>query len=150
MAGCLQDHTNKMKISTLILILGLALPQEALGFSGGGKPQQQQIASVTAEASRRVALSKGVAFFGAAIAFSAGKAEALDMDAFMSAELEADVKNCDPKRDPKCKPKLSADEALCQYGQGAKRSEACKRVKATGGDATQRGGGKSLGGAYAM
>jgi len=134
----------KMKITSLILIVG-----SAHGFSGGGKPQQQ-ITSVTAEAGRREALSKGVAFFGAAISGFAGKAEALDMDAFMSAELEADEKNCDPKRDPKCKPKLSADEALCQYGQGAKKSEACRRVKAGGGDATQKGGGKSLGGAYAM
>ena len=133
-----------MKITSLILIVG-----SAHGFSGGGKPQQQ-ITSVTAEAGRREALSKGVAFFGAAISGFAGKAEALDMDAFMSAELEADEKNCDPKRDPKCKPKLSADEALCQYGQGAKKSEACKRVRAVGGDATQKGGGKSLGGAYAM
>ena len=94
-----------MKITSLLLIFG-----SAHGFSGGGKPQQQ-ITSVTAEAGRREALSKGVAFFGAAISGFAGKAEALDMDAFMSAELEADEKNCDPKRDPKCKPKLSADDA---------------------------------------
>lgn len=108
-----------------------------------------------AEASRREALSKGFAIFGAAAiaGFSAGtqEAEALDMDAFINKELEADVAKCDPRRDPKCKPKLSPDEAFCQYGQGGeKKSEACKRAKAAGGDTTQRGGGKSLGGAYAM
>merc|ERR1712232_343849 len=77
---------------------------------------------------------------------------ALDMDAFMNAELDKDTKNCDPKKDPKCLPKLSADEAMCQYGQsGEKRGEACKRVKAAGGSVGGNGkAGKSLGGAYAM
>ena len=53
-------------------------------------------------------------------------------------QIEADVKNCDPKRDPKCMPKMNADEALCKYGQsGRVKSEACKRVKAAGGDISQ-------------
>ena len=99
---------------------------------------------------RRAALAKGMGFVGVVATRFADNAVALDMDAFMNAELESDEKNCDPKRDPKCKPKLSQDEALCQYGQGAKAKEACKRVKVAGGDATQKGGGKSLGGAYAM
>lgn len=142
-----------MKI-LLFLTFTLALSQKALGFSTGA-PMTTGTVDVTApvEASRREALSK-VAFWGAAAiaGFSAGiqEAKALDMDAFMNKELEADVANCDPKRDPKCKPKLSADEALCQYGQGRSKGEACKRAKAAGGDTTQRGGGKSLGGAYAM
>ena len=42
---------------------------------------------------------------------SAGAANALDMDAFVNSQLEADTKNCDPKKDPKCIPKLTADEA---------------------------------------
>lgn len=67
-------------------------------------------------------------------------------------QLEADTTNCDPKKDPKCKPQLSQDQALCQYGQsGAARAEACKRVKAAGGalpSASPQG--KSLGGAYAL
>jgi len=137
---------------TLILTLALALPQEALGFSTGFSTSSTK-ATVTAEESRREALNKGVAFLGAAAGIAgltAGKAEALDMDAFEKQLIAADEKNCDPKRDPKCKPNLSPDEALCQYGQGAKKSEACKRAKAAGGDTTQRGGGKSLGGAYAM
>ena len=144
----------------------VAVPAEALaalsqnhremGFStGAGKqPLTTGIPPAPAEASRREVLSKAVAFVGAAaiagISGGTQEAEALDMDAFVNKELEADVANCDPKRDPKCKPKLSPDEALCQYGQGAKKSEACKRAKAAGGDTTQRGGGKSLGGAYAM
>jgi hypothetical protein len=45
-------------------------------------------------------------------------------------KLESDTKNCDPKRDPKCTPELTPDEALCTYGQsGQKRGEACKRAK---------------------
>jgi hypothetical protein len=62
------------------------------------------------------------------------------------------MKNCDPKRDSKCIPKLSPDEALCKYGQsGNARGEACKRVKESGGVLPQSlGPVKSLGGAYAM
>ncbi|KAL7578129.1 hypothetical protein ACA910_012576 [Epithemia clementina (nom. ined.)] len=80
------------------------------------------------------------------------KVDALDMDAFMNKELEADTKNCDPKRDPKCAPQMTADEALCKYGQsGNARGEACRRVKAAGGELPKANSqGKSLGGAYAM
>mmetsp|Transcript_22544 Transcript_22544/g.62653 ORF Transcript_22544/g.62653 Transcript_22544/m.62653 type:complete len:149 (+) Transcript_22544:149-595(+) len=91
--------------------------------------------------------------FGAAsLAFSTQTVMALDMDAFMNQELESDTKNCDPKKDPKCAPQLSADEALCKYGQsGEARGEACKRVKLAGGDLpSAKPQGKSLGGAYAM
>ena len=86
------------------------------------------------------------------MANSPDKVVALDMDAFVNKELEADTKNCDPKRDPKCAPQLSADEALCKYGQsGEARGEACKRVKAGGGELPKANSqGKSLGGAYAM
>jgi hypothetical protein len=55
-------------------------------------------------------------------------------------QLEADTTNCDPKRDPKCIPKLNSDEALCKYGQsGAARGEACKRVKEAGGSLNKPG-----------
>lgn len=86
------------------------------------------------------------------IAASAPKAAfGLDMDAFMNSELANDQKNCDPKRDPKCIPKLSSDEALCKYGQsGNARSEACKKVKKAGGELPSATKEKSLGGAYAM
>eukprot|EP00548_Thalassiothrix_antarctica_P001386 CAMPEP_0194146518 /NCGR_PEP_ID=MMETSP0152-20130528/20754_1 /TAXON_ID=1049557 /ORGANISM="Thalassiothrix antarctica, Strain L6-D1" /LENGTH=143 /DNA_ID=CAMNT_0038847055 /DNA_START=84 /DNA_END=515 /DNA_ORIENTATION=- len=88
---------------------------------------------------------------GIFISSAASPVHALDMDAFMNAELANDEKNCDPKRDPKCIPKLSSDEALCKYGQGGdKRSEACKRVKEGGGKIDNKPQGKSLGGAYAM
>jgi len=76
---------------------------------------------------------------------------ALDMDTFMNSELQKDTTNCDPKKDRKCVPKLSADEALCKYGQsGDARGEACKRVKAAGGSLPGAAKEKSLGGAYAM
>lgn len=79
------------------------------------------------------------------------KANALDIESFMKDEIDSDTKNCNPKSDPKCKPELSADQALCQYGQsGNARGEACKRVKAAGGDLPKANQGKSLGGAYAM
>mmetsp|Transcript_11335 Transcript_11335/g.27180 ORF Transcript_11335/g.27180 Transcript_11335/m.27180 type:complete len:144 (+) Transcript_11335:121-552(+) len=108
-------------------------------------------ATNTIDDSRRNALKK-VATVTFAVAFApAVAANALDMDAFANAQIEADIKNCDPKLDPKCIPKLNADEALCKYGQsGTKKSEACKRVKAAGGDVSQAPQGKSLGGAYAM
>ena len=83
---------------------------------------------------------------------AASNANALDMDAFMNAELANDLKNCDPKRDPKCVPKLSDDEALCKYGQSGKaRAEACTKVKSGGKELPSAAPqGKSLGGAYAM
>jgi hypothetical protein len=67
-------------------------------------------------------------------------------------QLESDTKNCDPKKDPKCLPKLTEDAALCKYGQsGEARAAACKRYKASGGALPAAGAqGKSLGGAYAM
>lgn len=86
------------------------------------------------------------------VAASASKpAFGLDMDAFTSSELDKDKTNCDPKRDPKCIPKLSSDEALCKYGQsGEARGEACKKVKAAGKALPSTTKEKSLGGAYAM
>mmetsp|Transcript_24806 Transcript_24806/g.68374 ORF Transcript_24806/g.68374 Transcript_24806/m.68374 type:complete len:149 (+) Transcript_24806:114-560(+) len=102
--------------------------------------------------SSRRNMFKRAGAFAAAIAFTpVVAANALDMDAFANAQIESDIKNCDPKRDPKCIPKLNADEALCKYGQsGSARGDACKRVKAAGGDISQKSQGKSLGGAYAM
>lgn len=99
---------------------------------------------------RRKALQQILAV-GAAVSVAPKTAFGLDMDAFMNSELEKDQKNCDPKKDPKCIPKLSADEALCKYGQsGNARGEACKRVKAAGGELPGAKKEKSLGGAYAM
>ena len=66
--------------------------------------------------------------------------------------MESDTKNCDPSKDSKCIPKLSADEAMCKYGQsGEARGEACRRVKESGGALPNASAPvKSLGGAYAM
>ncbi len=101
---------------------------------------------------RRAALSK---IFGGTVAASALIAQpfvanALDMDAFINNELANDTKNCDPKRDPKCAPQLSNDEAMCKYGQGAAKSAACKKLREAGKEIPKESGGKSLGGAYAM
>lgn len=84
------------------------------------------------------------------IASSATVVNALDMDAFMNAELANDTKNCDPKRDPKCLPKMTSDEAECKYGQGKAKVEACRRLKQAGKEIPKENQGKSLGGAYAM
>eukprot|EP00568_Trieres_chinensis_P009302 CAMPEP_0183291548 /NCGR_PEP_ID=MMETSP0160_2-20130417/928_1 /TAXON_ID=2839 ORGANISM="Odontella Sinensis, Strain Grunow 1884" /NCGR_SAMPLE_ID=MMETSP0160_2 /ASSEMBLY_ACC=CAM_ASM_000250 /LENGTH=153 /DNA_ID=CAMNT_0025452369 /DNA_START=163 /DNA_END=624 /DNA_ORIENTATION=+ len=93
----------------------------------------------------------GAAFVASSVVLGPENVQALDIDAFMNAELEKDLKNCDPKKDPKCIPKLSQDEALCKYGQsGNARGEACKRVKEGGGTLDKKPQGKSLGGAYAM
>ncbi len=76
---------------------------------------------------------------------------ALDFDAFERGEIATDTAKCDPKKDPKCIPKLSSDEALCQYGGGGNaRGEACMRVRAAGGKLPTVKKEKSLGGAYAM
>ncbi|KAL3776323.1 hypothetical protein HJC23_011648 [Cyclotella cryptica] len=76
---------------------------------------------------------------------------ALDFDAFEKGEIAADTKNCNPKLDPKCQPKLSPDEALCQYGNSGKaRGEACRRVRDAGGKLRDVKKERSLGGAYAM
>lgn len=109
--------------------------------------------SINEVTGRRRALQNMIG--GSSLAFVAAApsaVRALDMDAFVNSQLDADTKNCDPKRDPKCKPELSKDEALCKYGQsGEARGEACRRVKAAGGELPKPGsGGKSLGGAYAM
>jgi hypothetical protein len=98
---------------------------------------------------RRKALQ---AILGATAAAAAPAiASALDMDAFMNKEIESDTKNCDPKKDRRCIPKLNADEALCKYGQsGDARGEACARVKNGGGALPGATKQKSLGGAYAM
>ena len=78
-------------------------------------------------------------------------AHALDYDAFEKGIITNDTAKCDPKRDPKCIPKLTSDEALCQYGGGGNaRGEACKRVRAEGGVLPTVKKEKSLGGAYAM
>eukprot|EP00545_Synedropsis_sp_CCMP1620_P015012 CAMPEP_0119017150 /NCGR_PEP_ID=MMETSP1176-20130426/15574_1 /TAXON_ID=265551 /ORGANISM="Synedropsis recta cf, Strain CCMP1620" /LENGTH=122 /DNA_ID=CAMNT_0006970783 /DNA_START=12 /DNA_END=380 /DNA_ORIENTATION=+ len=70
---------------------------------------------------------------GVFVATTATAANALDMDAFMKSEIASDEKSCDPKKDPKCIPKLTKDEALCKYGQsgGEAKIDACKRAKAT-------------------
>lgn len=85
------------------------------------------------------------------VASSPPESFGLDMEAFANSQLAADKANCDPKRDPKCAPQLTADEAMCKYGQsGEARGEACKRLKQAGGSLPGASKTKSLGGAYAM
>lgn len=99
---------------------------------------------------RRKAL-QSILSVGVVVATSPRASFGLDMDAFANSELAADKANCDPKRDPKCAPQLTADEAMCKYGQsGDARGEACKRLKKAGGSLPGATKTKSLGGAYAM
>ena len=92
-------------------------------------------------------VASGALVFG----ITSSSANALDFDSFANAEIESDTKSCDPKKDPKCIPKLSEDEALCQYGSsGEARGEACLRVRKSGGKLPEVKKEKSLGGAYAM
>eukprot|EP00529_Nitzschia_sp_RCC80_P035813 CAMPEP_0113454606 /NCGR_PEP_ID=MMETSP0014_2-20120614/7948_1 /TAXON_ID=2857 /ORGANISM="Nitzschia sp." /LENGTH=171 /DNA_ID=CAMNT_0000346013 /DNA_START=906 /DNA_END=1421 /DNA_ORIENTATION=+ /assembly_acc=CAM_ASM_000159 len=103
---------------------------------------------------RRKALQSIFGSAAVAVAAAGGMASAsnaLDMDAFANAQIEADTKNCDPKRDPKCAPKMSQAEGLCKYGQsGNARAEACKKFKEEGGTLPNVTKEKSLGGAYAI
>ena len=88
---------------------------------------------------------------GAVLVGFGNNANALDFDAFEKGEIANDTAKCDPKKDPKCIPKLTEDEALCQYGgSGQKRGEACRRVKQAGGALPEVKKERSLGGAYAM
>eukprot|EP00554_Chaetoceros_debilis_P006846 CAMPEP_0194079952 /NCGR_PEP_ID=MMETSP0149-20130528/6076_1 /TAXON_ID=122233 /ORGANISM="Chaetoceros debilis, Strain MM31A-1" /LENGTH=154 /DNA_ID=CAMNT_0038761569 /DNA_START=113 /DNA_END=577 /DNA_ORIENTATION=+ len=105
--------------------------------------------------SRRIAMRGLVATAFVTLATgdaSSSAANALDMDAFMNAELDKDTKNCDPKLDRKCAPKMNDTEALCKYGQGGKaRAAACMKLRESGAEVpTAPPAGKSLGGAYAM
>lgn len=131
-----------------------AMTRSSVSSDVRSKPcQSLQIQSEEILGRRRVMKGITSVFGGLALAtIASGQANALDMDSFVNSELESDKKNCDPKRDPKCIPKLTPDEALCKYGQsGEKRGEACKRVKAAGGQVPDtKSQGKSLGGAYAM
>mmetsp|Transcript_10521 Transcript_10521/g.18571 ORF Transcript_10521/g.18571 Transcript_10521/m.18571 type:complete len:142 (-) Transcript_10521:177-602(-) len=100
---------------------------------------------------RRKALQAILAGASVAATFPSVATNALDMDAFMSSELEKDQKQCNPKLDPKCAPKMTQDEALCKYGQsGNARAEACKKFKQAGGELPSATKEKSLGGAYAI
>jgi hypothetical protein len=99
---------------------------------------------------RRKAL-QSILSVGVVVASSPPESFGLDMEAFANSQLAADKANCDPKRDPKCAPQLTADEAMCKYGQsGEARGEACKRLKQAGGSLPGASKTKSLGGAYAM
>ncbi|KAL9178771.1 hypothetical protein ACHAXT_003902 [Thalassiosira profunda] len=108
--------------------------------------------SIAMSAGRRNFLDNLSKFAAGAILVGASEsANALDFDAFEKGEVEKDTSQCNPKLDPKCKPKLTADEALCQYGNsGEARGEACKRVKQKGGKLPEVKKERSLGGAYAM
>jgi len=71
---------------------------------------------------------------GAVLIGTSAKSNALDMDSFENSLIEKDTTECNSK-DPKCIPKLTADEALCKYGvSGAdERTKACRRVRDAGG-----------------
>lgn len=71
---------------------------------------------------------------GAVLIGTAAESNALDMDSFENSLIEKDTTECNSK-DPKCIPKLTADEALCKYGvSGAdERTKACRRVRDAGG-----------------
>jgi len=74
------------------------------------------------------------ATIGAVLIGTAAESNALDMDSFENSLIEKDTTECNSK-DPKCIPKLTADEALCKYGvSGAdERTKACRRVRDAGG-----------------
>ncbi|EJK65948.1 hypothetical protein THAOC_13151 [Thalassiosira oceanica] len=124
-------------------------------FAPAVQPQSARVSSTQIGMSnvdrREFASRFAILASGAVLAGDIVGANALDFDAFEKGEVEKDVEKCNPKLDPKCIPKLSDDEALCQYGgSGQKRGEACRRVKQAGGTLPEVKKEKSLGGAYAM
>mmetsp|Transcript_3045 Transcript_3045/g.3592 ORF Transcript_3045/g.3592 Transcript_3045/m.3592 type:complete len:163 (-) Transcript_3045:87-575(-) len=108
------------------LLLILVINERADSYSLG---QQKAGASLSRRAAfRRITLP----FCAAAVAVttSVDSSSALDMDAFIQKELDSET--CNEKLDPKCKPKLSADESLCRFGSPSKRTgEACDRAGMT-------------------
>ena len=56
-------------------------------------------------------VASGALVFG----ITSSSANALDFDSFANSEIESDTKKCDPKRDPKCIPKLSGKSALVLF-----------------------------------
>jgi len=95
-----------MKLLSCITII---LPIAVYGFSS---PFGIDMNKASVDSQRRNLLATFPAAFVAPTL-----ANALDMDAFMNSELENDSKNCDPKLNKKCAPQLTADEAMCKYGQ---------------------------------
>mmetsp|Transcript_21001 Transcript_21001/g.52090 ORF Transcript_21001/g.52090 Transcript_21001/m.52090 type:complete len:143 (-) Transcript_21001:590-1018(-) len=138
------------KILSALLLVALSSSSEAFSSPSTMSRPTSELSAVN-DSSRR-SMFKNAGAFAAAVVFTpVVAANALDMEAFANSQIADDVKNCNPKLDPKCIPKLTPDEALCKYGQsGTKKSEACRRVKAAGGDTTQAQQGRSLGGAYAI
>jgi hypothetical protein len=134
------------------LVTALAVNKNELHRRQGTAPQNvgPLVLESTPVLGRRKAL-QSILSIGAVVVATRQESVALDMDAFANSELAADKANCDPKRDPKCAPQLTADEAMCKYGQsGEERGEACKRLKQAGGSLPGATKTKSLGGAYAM
>mmetsp|Transcript_5457 Transcript_5457/g.21580 ORF Transcript_5457/g.21580 Transcript_5457/m.21580 type:complete len:116 (+) Transcript_5457:65-412(+) len=115
-----------MKLSMVLLVLGAAVAQAFRPMS------------------RQVALQKVAGIAGGLLLVpSVAKAE-LGPDGYPKmSSLEGP---------PQPKPKMSADEAECRYGQagGKDWAAACKRWKSSGGEGYKSPGGKSPGGSYAM
>ncbi|KAL3770917.1 hypothetical protein ACHAWU_003226 [Discostella pseudostelligera] len=158
------SHRSTISILASILVLG----NSALAFAP--PPTHAQSASMTpttttlmmtkssSNSNRRNFLNDfsskvaaAITLVGTTTAASSPSAYALDFDSFERGEIASDTAKCDPKKDPKCIPKLTSDEALCQYGGGGEaRGEACMRVRKAGGKLPEIKKEKSLGGAYAM
>eukprot|EP00526_Cylindrotheca_closterium_P022095 CAMPEP_0113649862 /NCGR_PEP_ID=MMETSP0017_2-20120614/26514_1 /TAXON_ID=2856 /ORGANISM="Cylindrotheca closterium" /LENGTH=119 /DNA_ID=CAMNT_0000562301 /DNA_START=30 /DNA_END=389 /DNA_ORIENTATION=+ /assembly_acc=CAM_ASM_000147 len=117
----------------LLSCVTLLLPLAANGFSLPSGSDMNQAPAVDSQRRNLFAALPAV-FLAPAIS------NALDMDAFVNAEIAKDSKKTD----------MSPDEAFCKYGQsGEKKTEACKRYRSTGGKVEVKKE-KSLGGAYAM
>ena len=153
----IRQRTRTMLPRNVVLIPACAvLLAGSDAFAPAAQPQSSRVSSTEigmSNGGRREFVSKFATFASAAavLAGDVAGAGALDFDAFERGEVEKDVQKCNPKLDPKCIPKLSDDEALCQYGgSGQKRGEACRRVKQAGGALPEVKKERSLGGAYAM
>ena len=80
------------------------------GFSSPSSPKK------SCNSSRREIINIFTkATVGAVLIGTAAESNALDMDSFENSLIEKDTTECNSKLDPKCIPKLTADEALCKY-----------------------------------
>lgn len=148
---------RSLLFATAVLLAG----RDARAFTGPAAPSAPPrppasataLAASAAPLSGRRALLRRCAALATLASFAAlpAPARALDFDAFERGEIATDTARCDPKRDPKCIPKITGDEALCQYGSsGDARGEACARVKRKGGTLPEATKAKGPGGAYAL
>lgn len=115
-------------IANAVLLLLVSDPPTPInGYSQQGRPQLGErgglLVSDPSKATRRSFLVTLPFLTG----MSTSAVNALDFDSFIQKELDSTP--CDEKKDKKCSPQLTADEAMCRFGQPSPATgNACLRA----------------------